>query len=69
MALINTFESSHDFMIPNISFISSFMIPIISFISSFEAKLGTNTSKLSIATFVSTFLPKLPNQEARDSPH
>ena len=58
MALINTFESSHDFMIPNISFISSF-----------EAKLGTNTSKLSIATFVSTFLPKLPNQEARDSPH
>ena len=38
----------------------------------FEAKLLTNPGKLSlakeIATFVSAFLPKLPNQGAKDPP-
>ena len=38
----------------------------------FEVKLITNPGSLSlakeIATFVSAFLPKLPSQEAKDSP-
>ena len=84
---INTLESSNDFKILIISFISSFEIekvnpfpalrapfPLISLLNlyiEFEAKLLTNSGKLSpgkgIAIFVWAFFPKLPNHEPKDA--
>ena len=81
IASIYTFESSNDFMILVISFISSFEInevnpfPLIflsNLFTAFEAKLLTNPGKLSLARgitiFVSAFFPKLPNQEPKGPP-
>ena len=85
---MNMPESSKDFMILIISFISSFEInkvnlfpdlrasfPLI-FLSklfiAFEAKLFNNPGELSLAkgiAFASAFLPKLANQEPKDSPY
>ena len=85
---VNTFDSSNDFMVLVISFISSFEInkvnpfptltapfPLIfhsNLFIAFEAKLIINPGELylaiGIATFVSAFLPKLPNQEPKDPP-
>ena len=85
---MNMPESSKDFMILIMSFISSFEInkvnlfpdltapfPLI-FLSklciAFEDKLLTNPGELSLAkgiAFASAFLPKLANQEPKDSPY
>ena len=85
---INTFEYSSDFMILIISFISSFEINKVNpfsvltapfpfmFLSTlfiaFEAKLLTNTDKLSLAKeivrSVSAFLAKFPKEEPKDPP-
>ena len=81
-------ESSKDFMILIISFISSFEINKVNlfpekkssfstyFFSklfiAFEAKLLNNPGELSLAkviAFASAFLPKLANQEPKDSPY
>ena len=78
-------EFSKYFMILIISLISSLEINKIKYVSAltahvplicqiyllqFEAKLLTNSGKLSlakgIAIFVSDFIPKLPNQEPRE---